>query len=310
MKLKPVALQLVGKLDRCGASKQNLFLSIGAPCMLEPSKRNFRVIAFKGSAQNDESGDRSGGCKFPKNNVKLSYVPHDGEETLTEPADREKVYTSEDGQDSLVGSIAIQKLFKKWLMMLRTQSFNQAPNVIFEEGLPQSEISESQNGIQKREAFKIFKAAWCYFMGLDAIIKVPLVIFIPWYLSVNVVYGPEVSKELTPLWVFGPLVMALYIKMLRGLCALYVFTFKQMVQVLKNLPTYYNYVAQGKLNDDLRAYFWQPVVDIKNLDYKEAFRKKLKEFEAWLVDKYLDFVESIWPYYCRTIRFLKRAHLI
>ncbi|XP_010248564.1 PREDICTED: uncharacterized protein LOC104591437 isoform X2 [Nelumbo nucifera] len=305
MKLKPVALRLVGKLDRSAASKHSLCLSIGAHCMLEPSKRNFRVRAFKSSAQDDESG----GCKFPKNNVKLSYAPHDGEETVTEPAGIEKIYNSEDGEDSLAGSIAIHELFNKWLMMLRTQSLNQAPNGIFE-GPPQSDISKCHNGTQKQEAIKIFKAALCYFMGLHATIKVPLVIFIPWYLSVNVVYGPKVSKELTPLWVFGPLIVALYIKMLRGLCALYIFSFKQTVQVLKNLPTYYNYVARGKLKEDLLAYFWQPVVDIKNMDHKELFRKKLKELEAWLVEKYLDFVESIWPYYCRTIRFLKRSHLI
>ena len=127
-------------------------------------------------------------------------------------------------------------------------------------------------------------------------------------------YGPEVSKELTPLWVFGPMIVALYVKILRAMCALYVFSFKQTVKVVKNIPTYYHlantYIANGKLREDIRARFWQPVVGIKNLDYKELSRRTLKVLQEWLYERYLDFVESIWPFYCRTIRFLKRANLI
>lgn len=120
----------------------------------------------------------------------------------------------------------------------------------------------------------------------------------------NVVYGAEVSKELTPLWVLGPLIFALYIKMFRALCALYVFTFKQTVKVIKSLPTYYqmacSYTARAKL----------PVWDMKNLDYKEILKGKMKDLSFWLGEKYLDLIESIWPYYCRTLRFLKRANLL
>lgn len=141
-----------------------------------------------------------------------------------------------------------------------------------------------------------------------------LICSIPLYLAVNVIYGVEVSKELTPLWVFGPLIIALYIKMVQWVCALYVFSFKMTVKVIKNLPTYcmvaYSYVACGKLKEDVLACVWQPVVNIKNLDYKEVSRKRMKELQEWMVEKYLDYVESIWPYYCRAIRFLKRANLL
>lgn len=137
---------------------------------------------------------------------------------------------------------------------------------------------------------------------------------VPLYLAVTLIYGVEVSKELTPLWTLGPLIVALYVKMLRGICALYVFSFKQTVKVVKNLPTYslltYDYVARGKFKEDIRARLLQPLVDIKNLDYKEVAKRKAKDLEVYLVEKYLDYVESIWPYYCRTIRFLKRANLI
>lgn len=141
-----------------------------------------------------------------------------------------------------------------------------------------------------------------------------LICSIPFYLAVNVLYGAEVSRELTPFWVLGPLIVALYISIIRKLWALYVFSFKQTIKVLRNTPSYcilaYSYIFCGKLKEDVQALILQPILSIKNRDYKELRRRKLKELEEWLMEKYLDFVESIWPYYCRTIRFLKRANLI
>ncbi|KAF8390457.1 hypothetical protein HHK36_024983 [Tetracentron sinense] len=317
VKLKQyVSLLLVGRTDRCTPLKRHFCVSTRDPRILGPKRKPLKISAFKGSAQNEESGVRSSDIKSTKNSVKLSYVSHEGEETMAGSPQRQNgslSFASEEGEDTISASPAIQKLFKKWLMMLRTQS-SQATDGVFVEEPPQMKKSVSQKGSQKQEVGKMLKAACFYFLGLDATIKIPLLIFIPAYLAVNVVYGAEVSKELTPLWLFGPLIAALYIQMLRGLCALYVFSFKQTIRVVKNLPTYfllaYTYVAQGKLQEYLRACFWQPGVDIKNMDYKELSRRKLKELEEWVVEKYLDYVESIWPYYCRTIRFLKRANFI
>ncbi|XP_043695790.1 uncharacterized protein LOC122646321 isoform X2 [Telopea speciosissima] len=314
VKLKSfVALRLDGRSDGWIYLKRHLRLSIGTSRDLGPVRRPLKILAFKGSAQNDESGSRSRGYKLAKDSVKLSYVPHEGGETATESPDVQNVYTSE-GDESATGSVAIQKLFKKWLMMLRTQSSSLSTNGILAVAPSECKISEHQSEGRKQEAVKILKAAWCYFLGLDAVIKISLLIFIPLYLAINIVCGPEVSKELRPLWIFGPLIMALYIKMLRGLCALYVFTFKQTMSVAKNLPTYYvlayNYMAQGKLKEDIQARFWEPVLDIKNLHYKALSKRRLKQFKEWVTEKYLDYVESIWPFYCRTIRFLKKANFI
>ncbi|KAL6318577.1 hypothetical protein AAG906_000655 [Vitis piasezkii] len=307
---------IVGKPDISFSLKRNLHLSVGTPCVRVPKRRPLKICAFKGSAQNDESGGRASGSKSPKNSVRLSYAPQGNEETITESPKSQNVplpYSSE-ANGTIGGSLAIQNLFKKWLTMLRTQSPSQEVDEILGEGPAVKEILETQNEIQNKDRGEILKAVWFYFLGMDAVIKIPLLIFIPLYLAVNVAYGPEVSKELAPLWVFGPLIVALYIKMLRGICALYVFSFKQTVKVVKNIPTYYllayTYIAHGKLKEDIQARFWQPVVDIKNLDYRELSRRKLKDLQEWLLERYLDFVESIWPYYCRTIRFLKRANLI
>ncbi|OVA19866.1 hypothetical protein BVC80_233g16 [Macleaya cordata] len=310
VQLKPiVTLQMGARLDRNASWKRHF-------CISRREVKRLKILAFKGNSQNDESGCRAKGSKVPTNSVKLSDVPQKGEETMMESTEIQESplsYSSRE-EETIAGSPAIHKLFKKWLMMLRTQSSNQTSEGIFGDGPPQNEISESQIGSQEQEKGKILKAVWRYVLAVDATIKIPLLIFIPWYLVVNVVYGAEVSKELTPLWVLGPLIVALYIKILRGICALYVFSFNQTIRIAKNLPTYYllayNYMAQGQLKEDLRTRFWQPVTDMKNLDYKELSISKLKELEEWAVERYLDYRESIWPFYCRTIRFLKKAHLI
>ncbi|KAF5476767.1 hypothetical protein F2P56_003471 [Juglans regia] len=302
-------LHMVGKTDRSFLLKRNARLSVGAPC--NPGKlKPLRISAFKGSAQNDESARRANGSKVPKNSVKLK----ESADTADSPKanDIPLSYTSEAKES--IASPAIHNLFMKFLTMLRTQSPRQVVNGVLGEEPPLREISETQHGTENKERGEILRATWCYFLGLDATVKIPLLIFVPLYLAVNVIYGADVSKELTPLWVIGPLIIALYIKMLRGLWALYVFSFKMTVKIIKNLPTYfmvaYNYVACGKLKEDVLALFWQPVENIKNLDYKELARKRLKELQERVVEWYLDYVESIWPYYCRTIRFLKRANLI
>ncbi|PIA61808.1 hypothetical protein AQUCO_00200063v1 [Aquilegia coerulea] len=312
VKFKPlVSHQLVLKFDRSLSSRRFCL----RPTTILPAKvKQLKVSAFKGTGQNDESGGRSNGSKISKNSVKLSYVSHD-EETIAKSSDiqKEPFSYSSAGEENIAGSPAIQKLFKKWLMMLRTQSSNQVVDGIFGEGPIQNEIAESDNGSQKQEKGKILKAAWCYFLELDATVKIPLLMFIPWYLAVNVVYGAEVSKELTPLWIFGPVIVALYIKMLQGLCALYVFTFRQTARVLKSSATYlllvYNYASEGRLKE-MYSRIWLRVADFKNLDYIKLLNRRRKQLGEWAGEKNLDFFEAIWPYYCRTIRFLKKANFI
>ncbi|XP_059443735.1 uncharacterized protein LOC132175724 isoform X2 [Corylus avellana] len=303
---------VIGKADRHILLKRNVSLSVGASPRHRGKPKPLRISAFKGNAQNDESAGRASGSKVPKNSVKLK----ESEDTILESPKANDIplsYTSE-ANESIVSSPAIHNLFKKWLTMLRTQSPSQVGDGVLGGEPPLREMSESQHDTQKKERGEILKAAWCYFLGLDAAVKIPLLIFLPLYLAVNVIYGVEVSKELTPLWVLGPLIMALNIKIFQWVCSLYVFSFKLTLTVIKNLPTYcmvaFSYIASGKLKEDVRARFWQPVVNIKNLDYKELSRKRMKELQEWIVERYLDYVESIWPYYCRTIRFLKRANLL
>nr|XP_027065430.1 uncharacterized protein LOC113691484 [Coffea arabica] len=303
----------VGPKARFTSLKCKSCLRVGTPFTLGPRKKLLKLSAFKSNSQNDGPGGRPTGSKSLKNSVGLSYVPQDGEATLVgspKPQSDPTSFSSE--AESATGSLVIQNLFKSWLMLLRSPPSNH----VIDEGLEESSslgTSQNQDAILQKGRINILKMMWCYFLSLDVTIKIPLVIFIPLYLAVNIIYGAEVSRELTPLWVLGPLIAALYVKLWRGIGALYVFSFKQTVKLLISLPTWYlvahDYIGNGKLNQVV-GHLFQPLVDLRNMDYKEASKRKLKELEIFVVEKYLDFVESIWPYYCRTIRFLKRANLI
>ncbi|KAI7756100.1 hypothetical protein M8C21_007390, partial [Ambrosia artemisiifolia] len=261
-----------------------------------------------GNVQNDESGGREKGSKSSKNPVNLSYVPKDRNETLAESSKVENNHatSASNTDETAAGSLAIQQLFRSWLTLLRAPSQSQIPDGTLEEGPSSNETVDTDHKIQNNGRNAILKAVWSGFLGLDPAIKMPPIIFIPMYLAVNMKYGPVVAKELAPLWIYGPLIVALYIKIVQGLCILYVYSFKQSVKVVKNLPVYYNYVHSGKLQETIHARLWLPVVNFRNLGYKEIW-KRVKE---WMVDKYLDYIESIWPHYCKLIRFLKRANFI
>ncbi|XP_057720432.1 uncharacterized protein LOC130932204 isoform X1 [Arachis stenosperma] len=302
---------LIGRADWHCISKQNICLSVGPPCISGFKVKPMRIAGFKGTAQNDDSVTKANGLKVPKTSVRLE---ESGEFKSESPNGRSvPVSFAAEADESLAPSPVIHKLFKKWLTMLRTQPSNQEGEKILGEPPPEV-LPKTLEGAERNEKVEILKVAWSHFVSLDATIKIPLIIFAPFFLFVNVKYGAEVSKELTPLWVMGPLIVALYIMIVRWVAALYVFTFKQTIKIIKNLPSYcilaFTYAFRGKLKEDINAYIFQPMLRIKNVNYKQMIRRKFEAFAEWIMEKYLDFVESIWPYYCRTIRFLKRANLI
>ncbi|XP_028784036.1 uncharacterized protein LOC114740082 isoform X1 [Neltuma alba] len=305
----------IGRTDWNYLPKRSI-LSVGPSYIFGAKIQSFRISAFKDSSQHYQKGGRPNGLKVPKAYVRLE----EGGETKSESPKAQNVplsYGSEANDDlaneNIPTSTAIHKLFKKWLTILRTQPASEEVKEILGEP-SQGALPETLDGSQSIERGKILKVAWTHFLALDETVKIPLLIFVPFYLAVNVRYGAKVSKELTPLWVVGPLIVALYVVIIRKLWSLYVFSFKQTVKVIKNFPSYcilaYSYVFGGKIKEDFQTLILQSILGIKGIDYKEQSRRKLKELKEWIVEKYLDFVESIWPYYCRTIRFLKRANLI
>ncbi|CAJ2664343.1 unnamed protein product [Trifolium pratense] len=302
---------LIGRADWHHILKQTSCLSVGPPHICGSKFRHLTITGFKSRDRNDDSVTRSDEVKIRKTSVRVE----EKREVKSESPKTHNVPLSgaSDANESLEESSVIHKLFKKWVTILCSPSSNQGVEESLGEPPPEV-LSKTSQGMQQTEKKQTLKVVWSTFQSLDATIKIPLLIFAPFFLAVNAIYGPEVSKELTPLWIIGPLVVALYVMMVRVLCSLYVYSFKQTVKVIVNLPSYCNlahsYIFHGKLKEDIKAHILQPVLNIKNADYKQLTRKMLKVLSEWIREKYIDFVESIWPYYCRMIRFLKSSNLI
>ncbi|CAK8566753.1 unnamed protein product [Lathyrus sativus] len=295
---------MIGRTSWHHLSKHNICLSVGPPCFCVSKIKPLRISGFKGISHNDDLRTRASWLKAPKTSVGLE----ESGETQNVPFS----YAAEAG-DSLATSSAFHGLFNKWLKMLRTQSSCQEVEGIFGRLFP-TDLPETLQMTHSKERSEVFKVAWSHFLALDAAIKIPLLIFVPLYLAVNVKYGAEVSKELTPLWVFGPLILATHIMIIRGLCALYALSFNQTVKVLRKVPSWCifanNYIFGGGIKEHIAVYLLRPISSLKDVDYVQLTRRILKVLLEWLMEKYLDFMESIWPHYCQMIRFLKTSKLI
>lgn len=144
--------------------------SVGAP-FFQGQAKELKITCFKGSGQSEDSSG-SFGSKHQKNSVKLSYVQQGSEITPTEMSQDSAPSSSEKTTE---GSQAIQSLFRNWLTLLRTPSPNQVVDEAIEK--PSSdEKTETQDKMQKNERSEILKAVWYSFWGLDAMIKMPLLI--------------------------------------------------------------------------------------------------------------------------------------
>ncbi|GER56808.1 hypothetical protein STAS_34545 [Striga asiatica] len=210
--------------------------------------------------------------------------------------------------------MAIRNLFMKWLTLLSTPSHTREFNGALGEPSP-VKTSEMADTLQKQEKAEIFKAVLCYFWGLGATIKIPLLVFTPVYIAVNIMYGSEVSKELTPLWIMGPLITALNVKIFSAIFGFYVFAFKQMFKIVMKIPVYsllvHQYIFQGKLKETMLVYIWgQPLEVINNTDRNVLLGKRIEDLRGWLYESYLDFCDFMWPFYRKLLKVMRKCHLL
>ncbi|KAI3684510.1 hypothetical protein L6452_33734 [Arctium lappa] len=257
------------------------------PTLIYGSKRKSLRISYR------LKGSQSG-----KSSFKHSYISEGNEDILSglPKVQNGRAHSTPDADVTTTGSLAIRNLFKSWLTLLPMASQNKEETL---EGPSSNRRAETDHELLKGG---ILETVWSNFSGIDATIKIPAIIFIPLFLIVNMKYGAQVAKELTPLWIGGPLVVALYIKTVRVICSLYVFSFKKSVKVVNNF-------SRGKIKEVIWVHIWQHMVYFRNLDYIAESKRVWEEFQAWMADKCLDFVESVWS--CRqTIGLLKMANIM
>ncbi|KAI4303844.1 hypothetical protein MLD38_039432 [Melastoma candidum] len=111
----------IGKGDRYFSPKRQSSLRLWAPCSSLLLPKSLRISSFKGTAHNDDSSAKTHGCQVSSNSLNLSYVSTDGDGNVMGSPKAHDVpvsYTSE--ANSVANSPAFQKLFRKWLSVLRT----------------------------------------------------------------------------------------------------------------------------------------------------------------------------------------------
>lgn len=100
-------------------------------------------------------------------------MPHESEETSVESPRAQNVPISYSAEADETTNYFAKNIFKSWLTLLRTPSPNQVTNQTVEEPYTM-ETSETQKMVQEKERVHVLKAVWCYFLSLDATIKIPV----------------------------------------------------------------------------------------------------------------------------------------
>ena len=143
----------------------------------EGKGKSLRISSFKGNVQDEKAGDASSKPISPKSSVKVSFLPQEREENLTEPRTSQDATVScaSESNKRISQSQAIHRLFTKWLSLLRTGAAASNEDGILESP-PQTDHLPEQKATNSDEKGKILKAVMSYFLGLDAAISVPLLI--------------------------------------------------------------------------------------------------------------------------------------
>ncbi|XP_042394581.1 uncharacterized protein LOC121985290 isoform X2 [Zingiber officinale] len=142
-------------------------------------KKASRVSSFKGNAQNNRPDRKD--SKISRPPVQISRMQQGKEEFLSESLDIQKhpVPYAPEGNDSMtVRSLAIRKLFVKWLIMLRSPPSNPTMDKNLNERTSQYATSKTQHSIDGTKAGSIPKAMLVYLLGVDAAISIPFFILV------------------------------------------------------------------------------------------------------------------------------------
>ncbi|CAM8933813.1 unnamed protein product [Rhodiola kirilowii] len=278
-------------------------LNLSSELVSRRNKKPLIISAYQSSWQNHDFRGRE--SKSPKHSADLSYIPkvlEDGSLAVNGPLPYVPEANNNTGRSTL-----IHNLFSQWL----TKLHNCPQPIEIVEGISrtseQLECSVSPGTkveMHKRQWDTIREVVSCCFSRLDATLKITMLIFIPCYVAIRVIYGVEVLKELTPLWILGPLIVAFDIKMFQAISQLYVFCFKQAEIAIRSMP------SPNKLTEAMYTYILHTLVAMTSFDYKKAAKMKLKEIIQWNKNVPVIFLTLSWPFYWRIVRFLTRSNLI
>lgn len=136
------------------------------------------MSSFKGNDHGDPANGMERDSKCSKQ-VQLPLAPQDREEVeaaSTDSSSDSLPCASVSGESNVAGSQAIERLFKSLLSMLWAQRSADGIDDFHGRRPAADEIAENQEKMLEKKADNMAKAALLWLMGLDATLKIPLLI--------------------------------------------------------------------------------------------------------------------------------------
>lgn len=286
----------VGNTSRCTAFNNHLCLSFVCRMAAGPvyrGKNQFcRVLAFRDvTKKDDSSGAEDPEAETPQ--ISLSSYWQGMKE---------------------VKQSSFQTLcrFPGWFSKLQEQKFILRANEILQKPIARLKFLEGDQIVKELRDDKVGHHFLKLWQNSEVWIKWPLVIILSWCFAVTVLYGFEVSSDLLPLWLIGPLFMAAFIKSSLVFYHICVQITTNIVTIGREAPAkcmeaMHNRILAVQLYmKALEARTVELIVCITSGKYKEIFREKLKEYKVRKTDEFFDYIDYWWPKWRQFERFLKK----
>eukprot|EP01018_Ginkgo_biloba_P018937 Gb_33113 [translate_table: standard] len=296
-----VAYCHVGRISRCSRFRSHHKLSIvgssGVRSVISARNQCLKALSFQGATKNEDSEGREG----PKSSSSMDFSC----------AWKRMEEAEQNFPQSSQG-------LPNWFTKLQKQGFIQQANAILQNPQPGLKFLDQDQLIKQLQEGQVSQHIVDFWQNLEVWIKWPLAVFLLCFLAITVIFGIRASSDLLPLWIIGPLMMGTFIKsylLLSSLCIRVTTDALVMVKAVTDKCVELQLIVKnGNLIQMIQLHVRQffeakrsEVVDyFRSGKFKELLWQKWKEFGEWNSERTQDFVESIWPQWRATTRFLKK----
>ncbi|KAH9322969.1 hypothetical protein KI387_017608, partial [Taxus chinensis] len=202
--------------------------------------------------------------------------------------------------------------FPGWFSELHKQNLFLRSNEILPKPISRLKFFEGDQIVKELLADKVSHRIVKLWQNSEVWIKWPLAIFLPCFFAVTVLYGNEISSELTPLWIIGPLAMGTFIKL--SLVASHLCVRLAINTVVIGMATpgkcmeaMHNCIRAVQLyKQNLVTKRDELISCVRSGEYKEIWWQKFKEYKERKTDEYYDILDFWWPKWRFVERFVKK----
>lgn len=198
-----------------------------------------------------------------------------------------------------------------WFTKLQKQNIIQLAKEILQKPRSRLKFLDKDQMIKQLQEAQLNHTILEFWKSLDVSIKWPLAIFFSWYFAITVFYGFRASNDLLPLWIIGPLMMGIFIKLCQ---TVYAHCIRITTDVVNMGKATCIAAKNGDLTRPMLLQFEQffegkrseLVYFLKGEGLKDFLQQKRREYEERIEEAIQDYAEANWPRYRATTRFLRK----